>query len=217
MRRSMALLALATATASFTAHAGEVYGGIGLPGVMLGYAHVQSPTLTARLDVATLGSHSRDRTENGIDYAGKIEVHRLGVFGDWFPFSGGVRLTGGVTFNKVGLELGAQPGAGGTITIGGQTVPNLVAADRFDVSIRFPTVMPYVGLGYGHHAGKGLGFHADLGVSIGQTKLTAAATGPTLSTIISQADIDAELAELRNGVAKIRVLPQVSLGLSYRF
>jgi hypothetical protein len=215
MRRSMALLALAGA--SFTTQAGEVYGGIGLPGLMLGYAHAYSPSLTARVDVATLGSRSGNRTENGIAYAGKIEAHRAGVFGDWFPFSGGFRLTGGVTFNKVGLELGAQPGAGGTITIGGQPVPNLDAGDRFDVKIKFPSATPYVGLGYGHHAGKGLGFHADFGVSIGRTKLTATATGPTLSTAVSQADIDAELAELRDGVGKVRVLPQLSIGLNYRF
>lgn len=215
MRRQIMILALAGA--SMAAQAGEVYGGIGLPGLMLGYAHAYSPSLTARVDVATLGSRSGNRTEDGIAYAGKIEAHRAGVFGDWFPFQGGFRLTGGVTFNKVGLELGAQPGAGGSITIGGQTVNALAAGDRFDVSIKFPSAAPYLGLGYGHHAGKGLGFHADLGVSIGRTKLTATASGPNLSTAISPTDIDRELAELRDGVGKVRVLPQVSLGLNYRF
>jgi hypothetical protein len=215
MRRQIVMLALAGA--SMAAQAGEVYGGIGLPGLMLGYAHAYSPTLTARVDVATLGSRSGNRTEDGIAYAGKIEAHRAGVFGDWFPFQGGFRLTGGVTFNKVGLALGAQPGAGGSITIGGQTVNALAAGDRFDVSIKFPSATPYLGLGYGHHAGKGLGFHADLGVSIGRTKLTATASGPNLSTAIAQADIDRELAELRDGVGKVRVLPQVSIGLNYRF
>lgn len=96
-------------------------------------------------------------------------------------------------------------------------MPNLDAGDRFDVKIKFPSATPYVGLGYGHHAVKGLGFHADFGVSIGRTKLTATATGPTLSTAVSQADIDAELAELRDGVGKVRVLPQLSIGLNYRF
>jgi hypothetical protein len=214
MRRQIVMLALAGA--SMAAQAGEVYGGIGLPGLMLGYAHAYSPTLTARVDVATLGSRSGNRTEDGIAYAGKIEAHRAGVFGDWFPFQGGFRLTGGVTFNKVGLALGAQPGAGGSITIGGQTINALAAGDRFDVSIKFPSTTPYLGLGYGHHAGKGLGFHADLGVSIGRTKLTATASGPNLSTV-SQTDIDQELAELRDGVGKVRVLPQVSIGLNYRF
>jgi len=213
MRRQIVMLALAGA--SMAAQAGEVYGGIGLPGLMLGYAHAYSPTLTARVDVATLGSRSGNRTEDGIAYAGKIEAHRAGVFGDWFPFQGGFRLTGGVTFNKVGLELGAQPGAG-SITIGGQTVNGLAAGDRFDVSIKFPSATPYLGLGYGHHAGKGLGFHADLGVSIGRTKLTATASGPNLSSV-TQPNIDAELAQLRDGVGNVRVLPQVSIGLNYRF
>jgi hypothetical protein len=220
MRRSIALLALAGA--SFTTQAGEVYGGIGLPGLMLGYAHAYSPSLTARVDVATLGSRSGNRTENGIAYAGKIEAHRAGVFGDWFPFAGGFRLTGGVTFNKVGLELGAQPGAGGTITIGPDTVGAgtafpLAANDRFDVSVKFPSATPYVGIGYGHHQGKGLGFVFDLGVSIGRTKLDARVSGDNLPGYINQADIDAELAELRDGVGKVRVLPQLSIGLNYRF
>jgi hypothetical protein len=220
MRRQIVMLALAGA--SMAAQAGEVYGGIGLPGLMLGYAHAYSPTLTARVDVATLGSRSGNRTEDGIAYAGKIEAHRAGVFGDWFPFQGGFRLTGGVTFNKVGLALGAQPGAGGSITIGsvavgaGTAFP-LAANDRFDVNVKFPRATPYLGLGYGHHAGKGLGLVVDLGISMGRAKLDARVSGDNLPTYVNQANIDAELAELRDGVGKVRVLPQVSIGLNYRF
>jgi hypothetical protein len=117
----------------------------------------------------------------------------------------------------VGLELGARPGVGGSITIGDKSIPDLGAGDRFDVSIKFPSATPYLGLGYGHHAGKGLGFHADLGVSVGRTKLTATASGPNLSTAVSKTDIDRELAQLRDGVGKVRALPQVSFGLNYRF
>jgi hypothetical protein len=212
MHRPIALLALAGA--ALGAQAGEIYGGIGLPGLMIGYAHAYSPRLTARVDVATLGSRSANRTENGIDYAGKVEAHRAGVFADWFPFSGGFRLTGGLTLNDVGLELAART-TGGNIQIGGNNYP-FVAGDRFDVSIRFPRATPYLGLGFGHHAGKGLGFVTDLGVSIGRAKLTATASGPNLGNV-ARSDIDRELAELRDGVGKIRILPQVSIGLNYRF
>ena len=49
-------------------HAGEVYLGLGLPGVGLGYAHPVSPRFTVRGDIFTLGSRSAPETEDGITY-----------------------------------------------------------------------------------------------------------------------------------------------------
>ncbi len=215
MRRSMALLALAGA--SFTTQAGEVYGGIGLPGLMLGYAHAYSPSLTARVDVATLGSRNYSTTRDGVAYSGSIKAHRAGVFGDWFVFSGGFRLTGGVTFNTLSAAVAAV-GAGKVLQLGdANTSYTLTADDRLDLAIAFPKTTPYIGIGYGHHSGKGLGFVWDIGASIGKPKVTAKGSGTALSAAQAQTDIAAEAAKIQKDLDKVLIIPQVTLGLSYRF
>jgi len=73
-----------------------------------------------------------------------------------------------------------------------------------------------LGLGYGHQLGSGWGFTFDLGASIGKAKISETHTGTVLGNA-SQADIDRELAELRDGVGKIRLIPQISLGVATRF
>lgn len=205
---------MACMTASAAAQAGQVYGGIGLPGVMAGYAQPLDSGFTVRGDVATLRLPDRTANEEGIDYQADAKLNRLGVFADWFVL-GGLRLTGGITFNQMNVNLRAQ-GNGGVINIGGTnytTTPD----DRLDVKIEFPKTTPYLGLGYGHHPGNGgFGFVFDLGASIGRAKLSATASGPNLGQA-DPADIDRELAELRDGVGKVRFFPQLSLGLTYRF
>jgi hypothetical protein len=213
MKFPKSLAAAALAAACIPAQAGQVYGGVGLPGVMLGYAHPLGNGFTVRGDFGTLNLPGETVNEEGIDYEADAKLNRLGFFADWFVL-GGLRLTGGVTFNGMSLDLQAR-GNGGTINIGGTdyvTSPD----DRMDVKIEFPRTTPYVGIGYGHHQGAGLGFLFDLGASIGRAKLSATTSGPNLGQV-DQADIDAELEELRDGVGKVRFFPQLSLGLTYRF
>lgn len=209
---------LGCVVASLGVQAGEVYGGVGVPGLMLGFAQPVSANVTVRADFSTLGSRTADGTEEGIQYAGTLKTNRVGAYADWFPGAGGFRLTGGLTFNRFGLDLTARPGAGQSITIGDVTYPVLAADDRLDVSVKFPDTTPYIGIGYGHRLGKGWGFVADLGVSIGKPKVTAVASGTTLGSDAGiQAEVDKEIAELRNGVGKVTVLPQLSVALSYSF
>jgi hypothetical protein len=57
---------------------------------------------------------------------------------------------------------------------------------------------------------------ADLGVSIGTAKLTTD-TNLVGKYGITQADADAKTAEIDQAIGKIKLLPQASLGLNYRF
>lgn len=212
MIRKILLLVTLPAIAS-AASAGEVYANIGLPGVSLGYAQPLSDTITLRGDLSTLGKHKKNQTEEGIDYAATAQVNRAGLFADWFVV-GGLRLTGGLTFNTAKIDLVAT-GAGGSLIIGNTTYTTN-AQDRLDIGIKFPSTTPYIGVGYGHQRAEGMGFLFDLGASIGTAKLSARTSGPNLAAV-SQADLNAETAELRDGVGKIKLLPQVSIGLSYRF
>ncbi|TDM05845.1 MAG: hypothetical protein C4K60_14195 [Ideonella sp. MAG2] len=205
---------VAAALPVLSAHAVEPYAAIGAPGVMLGLAHPVSDTLTLRADLATIGTRDKTGTEQGIKYQGDYKSNRTGLFADWFV-AGGFRLTGGVTFNDTKFNLTAL-GDGSPIKIG-NTSYTTTTADRFVANIKFPSTSPYIGIGWGHKMGNtGWGFVADLGASIGKATVTTRVEGPLLNQV-SQADIDRETQELRDGVGKVRALPQLSVGVSYQF
>ena len=210
---ALAALTLANGLAA-NAHAGEVYAGIGTHGVMLGYAHALSPDFTVRGDFASLGKREKQQTEAGVNYQGTATYNRTGLFGDWFPFSGGFRITGGVTFNNMKLDLLAK-GNGQPITIGNNTYPT-DSTDRLDVLIEFPKTTPYLGLGWGHQLSSSWGFVFDLGASIGKAKVSETHSGNNFS-MASQADIDTELAQIRDGAGKIKAIPLLAIGFNYSF
>ena len=209
IRAKLTVAALAMA-AMAGAHAGEIYGGIGLPGLMLGYAQPLTERLTLRADVATLGSRTLNRTEEGVDYSVKLKAQRISAFADWFVLGGGFRLSAGLTSNDYKLSMTAKSTS--NISIGGNTY----SGTSLDVTIKFPSATPYLGIGYGHHGGKGLGFVWDLGASIGKAKVTATTVGFPNNAQFN-ADLDRELEQLRGGVGKIRILPQASIAVGYKF
>ncbi len=220
-RRSNAVLSSTALAAALSlvapaAHAVEAYGSLGLPRVLVGVAHPVNPSLTVRGDYGGVGSLSGTRTENGIRYDGDGEFNRFGLFADWYALGNGFRITGGLTFNQMSLDLEARP-EGSTIMIGDNTYP-VSPGDRFEARIEFPRVTPYLGIGWGHHAGeKGWSFNADLGVSFGRATVSAQAYGALASQPGVAEDIAREQAELEDGVGKIRAIPQMTIGVSYRF
>jgi len=206
---ALALLALGPA-----AHAVELYTGIGVPGVMLGVAQPLGPLFGIRADYMTLGKRSERSSEEGITYDATLKTGRTALLADWFPFGGPFRFTGGVTSNQHKIDLLAT-GAGGSLTIGNTTYVT-TAQDRFRVFVKFPSTTPYIGVGWGHHSGSGLRFAADIGASIGKAKVSYELSGPNANAV-AQADVDAELAQLRDGVGKVRLVPQLSIGLGLSF
>lgn len=210
----VALSALSAAALCTTAQAGELYTKLGVPGVMLGYSQPLGPLFGVRADYATIGSRTDRRTEDGIAYDGTLKANRTALLADWFPFAGSFRFTTGVTANQYKLDLLAT-GAGGSLTIGNNTYTT-TAQDNFRVQVKFPSSTPYLGFGWGHGNGSGIRFSFDIGAKIGKATVNYSLSGP-LATQVSQADIDAELAELRDGVGKVKAIPQITLGLGYSF
>jgi hypothetical protein len=210
--RAAGVLALAAGCGA--AQAGEVYSNIGLPGVMFGYAQPVNSFFGVRADLATIGESKGQRLEDGINYEGKLRLDRAAFLMDWFPFEGRFRFTGGVTANQYKLDLLAT-GAGGSLTIGNTTYTT-TANDRFTVAVKFPTSTPYLGFGWGHNAGSRLRFSVDVGAMIGRAKVSYLLTGPVAQQVTQQ-DIDAELAELRDGVGKVRAVPQITFGAGWSF
>lgn len=211
-------LVAAGASAQAASNAGEAYGSLGTTGVLIGWGLPVSQQVKLRVDASTLGNRSERFSEEGVEYDGRLKVRRLGLFADWFPGASGFRLTGGVTYNDIRVDATSR-GSGGSIELGGTTYA-ITAADRFDVSIRFPRVMPYFGIGWGLHpttsSGRGWGLNVDLGASIGKPKVRGGVSGP-LGALVSQADVDRELTELHGRADDYGAWPQLSIGLSLRY
>ncbi len=193
----------------------ELYAPIGVPGAGLGLAFPLNDWVGVRADFMTLGNRTKDTTEDGIDYTARYKVNRSALLMDVFPFAGSFRITLGATSNKFEVDLDAS-GAGGSITIGDRTYAT-TAADGLYVAITFPKTKPYVGIGWGHQTGSGFRFSADIGATIGKATVSAVARGALATQPDIQANIDKELAELRDGVGKIKAIPQISVGIGYSF
>ena len=208
------LVALTIAAAS-SAYAGDLYLGLGFPFYTVGYAHTLSDAFGVRGEYAGLRTVKRDITEDGINYQGRLKHQTFGAFGDWHPMNGAFRVVGGLTLNDTQFDLTATSSAV-TANINGKTV-NL-ANETYNVELTYPRVTPYVGLGYGFSPANkpGFGFYADVGVMIGRFKAETT-TSLVGKQGITQADVDAETASLRDSTARLSVLPKLSVGVSYRF
>lgn len=198
------------------ARAADSYATIGAPGIVLGASQALSERLGVRADYATSGRHRVDGVQEGIDYRGHVQFSRVGLFADWFVVGNGFRVTGGVTFNDGRMELTAF-GDGTPIRVGHTLYPT-TEDDRFLAHVKFPEVTPYLGVGWGHHVEqvRGLSFLLDLGASIGQATVETRTEGPLLG-LARQEDVDRETRELREGTARVRAMPQATIGLAYRF
>lgn len=208
------------AMAAMSAYAGESYVSVGIPGVVAGYAVTVNEKLGLRADAGTMGNVRRTHTVSGVGFDTKAQYNRFGLFADYFPFGGRFRLTGGLTFNKAQLDLHSRFDGSSSITINGQNITP-AASDYFNLQMKFPSTMPYVGLGWGHQPrAAGMGFIADLGVSIGRARLDTDTNivGKTYgSYTVTQSDVDAKTAEVHDAVGHITFLPSASLGLNYRY
>lgn len=211
---ALGLLALAAAWAA-PACAVEVYAPLGVPGAGLGVAVPMGSAWGLRADWMTLGQRSKSTVESGISYDGRYKLQRGAALVDLFPFGGSFRLSLGAAFNTYQVVLDAN-GASGSITVGDRTYTT-TAADGITATVEFPRSTPYVGIGWGHHAGKGWRFSADIGAAIGTARVSAVARGALAGQPDIQDNLDKELAELRDGVGKLRAMPQLSIGIGYSF
>jgi len=219
--RLSALLALGLGLAAGPAAAQSFYAGMGNTGLTLGYAHVYSDRLGARAELAVLPSLSRGFEEDGIAYDGSLRSTRGAALFDWRPAGSGFRLTAGLSLNDTRAEFAGSPIVPGTITIGGSTV-SFGPADRYTARVELPAAMPYLGLGWGHAAGAGWGFHADLGVLVGEGRVSGALS-PSLRAKIAltgadpDVELERELQTVRDEVGRVNLIPVLSLGVSYRW
>ena len=214
---ALTLFASLSAQAQQASPSQDVYLGVGALSIAtIGYARPINSNFGLRAEYAFGPALSRDTPTSGADASATIKANRGGLFADWYPFSNGLRLVGGVTFNDIRLDWNAKGGAGSTVDING--INTSLTGQTFGASITFPTTTPYIGIGYGHHKSKekGIGFYGDVGLMVGtfSSKITTSVLG---QNGITQADIDKESQSIRDKVSSLNVLPSVSLGLVYRY
>lgn len=172
-----------------------------------------------RADFNAFSLH-HDFTIAGIRYKDDLDLRQGGVYLDLFPFrDSGFRIAVGARFNGDQLTGTSTP-TNGTYFFDGRTY-RARPGEYAVAEVRYPTVMPYLGIGYGHHqVTKGFGFFADLGVAYGvpnasytlSPKLIQMA-GPAMSQQIASQG----LSELQAKVSPYRWYPVVQIGVSYHF
>ena len=200
------------------ARADAVYGGIGFPGVTVGYDRAINNAVSVRVEYSGGTKISRDGRSENVDFTGNLKANSFGLFADYYPsYVGGFRATGGLTFNDTQASLVATSN-NTTAQINGRPV-NLTG-QTYNVDMKYPGVTPYLGIGYNSlHTGpnvKGWGFFIDAGLTIGKFKTS---TTTTLVGVqgVTQADVDAQTTRVRNDVSKLSVLPKLTAGVAYAF
>jgi hypothetical protein len=210
MNKNLGVSALALALAA-SAQANEIYSHIGTEGIGIGYGQ-EVGRAGVRAEV-NLGSYSKTVSHDDIDYDAKLKLSGAGVYGDWFVFDDGFRLTGGLTYNDKGLS-GTGRSSSSTVNLNGTDYS--IVGEELHARVRYPKFMPYVGIGWGHHASrKGWGMSADLGIMYGKPDATLSAT-PGLANAAAS-DIEAERQSLQRDVDSAKFFPVVKVGLTYRF
>jgi hypothetical protein len=201
------------------AAAQEVFIQGGTQGLGVGGAISFSPMVGAHADFNAI-SFNHDFTVAGIRYKDDVTLRQGGLYLDLFPFhASGFRISAGARFNDDHLTGTSVP-TNGTYEFNGKKYPAF-PGEYAVAEVRYPTVMPYLGIGYGHHQqAKGFGFIADLGVAYGipQTTYTLSPAlmqrvGPAASQLIASQG----LSGLNAKVSSWRWYPVLQIGVSYRF
>ncbi len=218
MKKRIALLALSLATATGTAGAGSL--AVSAKGSTLGFGMELTRPLTPAFNLRAgfnKFSYSLTQTIDQVDYAATLDLQSFSLLGDWHPFHGGLRLTGGVLVNGNELRGTATPSANVNFTIGDTDYSSKDITANATIS--FNKLSPYLGIGYDRVSrhGRGLGLTADVGVVFqGSPKVDFAVTGPDALSVLTT-DIQAEVDQIEQDISDYKVYPVVAFGVIYQF
>jgi len=217
-------VSLALAGACTGACALEPYVATGFPYALFGVAHALGDRVTLRADFGTIAHHGYTGSTSDEDFRGSFDYHRTALLADWFVAGNGFRLSGGATFNDARASMRASP-HDGKINLGGVAydAPSDLYYVQSEVSL--PKVTPYLGIGWGHHGGAeraGFSVNFDVGAAIGTAKATPLQASPALASELAltsggKDDLGEESRRFQDTVSSIKAIPQVTIGVGYRF
>lgn len=190
-----------------------VYAVAGSGGYGLGLIKHISPNFGIRAE-ALAYSYNGTYNQNAVTYDVAVKLRDSGVYADYRPFAGMFRVVGGVMINTPSASMSAQP-TGGVFTLNG--IDYSAAGESISSTIKFPSSMPYVGIGwgYGGYNKKGFSVGVDIGASIGKPSFTYTASSGL--TTLAGSDLQAEADKIRKDVEKIKFYPGFKVGVSYAF
>ncbi|WP_028583609.1 hypothetical protein [Desulfogranum mediterraneum] len=174
---------------------------------------------------------SFDSTISNIDYEMEPEFKNGSILLDWYPFSAGFRLTGGLFINDNTISLTGSPRR--DTLLQDYAIPPEYAfaaplADSVKVhgSVEFNTLAPYLGIGWNSNQerSQGWGVSLELGVlfqgSPQVSVLTASADAPldsyTNDPVVVQA-LESERRAIEEDLENFQYYPVGSIMLHYTF
>ncbi len=168
-------------------------------------------------------NYNKTGNASSMDFNFKLKLKSVSALGDWYPFEGKFRISGGIYNNKSKIEMTAVPGAGSNYTINGQTYPATTAVNSLQGRISFNPTAPYLGIGWGNPVakGKGWGMVSDIGVIFqGAPKYSLSVTCAAgfAGCAQLQADVAAEQTKQQTDLNNsFRKWPVISMGLTYQW
>lgn len=213
------ILAACSVLSMSAAQGQEIYLQGGTQGAGIGGAYGLGANFGVHADINAI-NFSHDFTVAGNLYKDDVHLRQGGVYLDFFPWSQlGFRVTGGVRFTDDSI-IGVATPTNGTFVFGGKHYP-AVPGETATATAKYPTVMPYFGIGFGHQPqGKGFGFIADIGVAYGVPR-TSYVLSPTLTQLagpaMSQQIASQGAQEFADKAYRYRWYPTLQIGVSYRF
>jgi hypothetical protein len=135
---------------------------------------------------------------------------------DFYPGLFGLRIGGG--FLAISDETTLAAEYTGEFEVDGQTYTS-DEIQTLDGFLAHGPSAPYVNVGYGRHASRGLGVFADFGAAfLSQQNVRLVATGPMADDPDFQERLERERVAIETDIRRyLTVLPVVSLGLRYGF
>jgi hypothetical protein len=228
MKTRLLFLVLFGVCATSARAAGDgMYVHVGTTGFGVGWAGASSESISGRLGFDTWKRTMKQSDANG-DYTLDLKLRNISALLDWYPLKGGFRTSVGIVSNGNKATLTATPSANGMYVFNSNQY-NTSSVDSFTGQVKFNSVAPYLGLGWGNPVAKAKtwGFVTDVGVLFqGKPKVTStvtcsaallAAQGGAAACAQIQSDATAGAVQLETDLKKLKYWPVVSVGVSYHF
>ncbi|MFK7732478.1 MAG: hypothetical protein AB8B48_12740 [Pseudomonadales bacterium] len=218
MARYILVTVLSSALLSpLSAHAETTFGaGVGTLGFNVTLGQSLTENINLRLSYNS-ADYDFDGETDGVNYDYGFDLSSFSAQIDWHPLRNGFRLSAGAISN--GNKINAASKAfEGTVEIGDQNFTN-EQVGRLEGDIKFDSIAPYLGLGWGRAADQGWGFLFDLGVAFqgsGDANLTAV-DGSFSDNPLLIAEIEREELELEADIEDYDLYPVASFQLMYAF
>jgi hypothetical protein len=165
-------------------------------------------------------SYTYNATEGSVNYDLNLEPRTVSVLGDWYPFEGGFRASGGLMYNDNQITMNGLP-TGGNYVINGQTYSSVEIGD-VQGAVTFANFAPYIGIGWGNpvQKDKGWGVVMDVGALYqGSPKINLTATcklgAGNCGTLPN--DLEQESRSLESDLSRYKWWPVASIGISYQW